>query len=335
MAENSWFFNAEQTGEDEYDRAYLAEDFAKYFSLFISNGVFPNPSTGLQVVAADTPDMTVTLKPGYAFINGYAYENTSDYVFNIDVADGVLDRIDCIFIRFYLADRTIKAYKEVGKASSAPSPGELIRTEDYWDLCVAQIAADHGVTAITQSAITDTRLDTDLCGIVHAVVDQIDTKTLYTQIQTDLEEFKSMSQVEFDEWFESIKDKLSGDVAASLQQQVNDLKENIEDIDTHRTYLYMATFLLDGWTGDGPYTQTVTAHPRDGGPEITNDTIMTTPIYIDDTIQGEAREILKTAASLVDGGTKTFGVGTITCVIQDEKPIGDAEVYFNARKGGV
>lgn len=328
MAEKSWFFNAEQIGEDEYDRTYLAEDFAKYFSMFIANGVFPNPSTGLQVVAADTPDMTVTLKPGYAFINGYAYQNTSDYSFSIDVADGVLDRIDCIFVRYYLADRAIKAYKEVGNASSAPSPGELIRTEDYWDLCVAQIMVGHGVTSITQSAITDTRMDTDLCGIVHAAVDQIDTKTLYLQIQTDLAEFKGVSQTEFDEWFESIKDKLSGDVAASLQLQ-------IEEINSRLSGSYKATFLLDDWQeANGKYSQTVAVQARDGGPAITSTSLMTSAIFIRDDYPEETQAVLDVAAALIDGGVKTFGEGTITCSGLKEKPTSDIEVVFSASKGG-
>lgn len=100
-------------------------------------------------------------------------------------------------------------------------------------------------------------------------------------------------------------------------------------------WLYKATFLATGWTGSGPYTQTVTVQAVDGGPGITSNSIMTSPVYIDDTVQGKAKEVLKEAASLVDGGHKTFGYGTITCVIQNEKPVADAAVYFNARKGGV
>ena len=41
------FFNAELV-DGEYDRIYLAEDYARYFSSFIGNGVFPNPSTNLK-----------------------------------------------------------------------------------------------------------------------------------------------------------------------------------------------------------------------------------------------------------------------------------------------
>lgn len=99
--------------------------------------------------------------------------------------------------------------------------------------------------------------------------------------------------------------------------------------------LYKATFLVDGWIGGAaPYTQTVAVTAVDGGPAITANSLMTSSVMIDDTVQGEAQEALRTAASLVDSGTKTFGAGTITCVLQGDKPEADAEVYFNVKQGG-
>ena len=59
--EKSSFFNAELKGE-VYDREYLAEDYARYFNSFIANGVFPTPTSNLQVIAND--NMTVTCKLG-------------------------------------------------------------------------------------------------------------------------------------------------------------------------------------------------------------------------------------------------------------------------------
>lgn len=301
MAERSWFFNAEQTGEDEYDRVYLAEDFAKYFSLFISNGVFPNPSTGLQVLAQTVPNMTVTLKPGFAFINGYGYENTSDYVFTIDTADGVLNREDSIFIRWYLTDRKIAAYKAVGTPGAEASHVDLIRTEDYWDLCVARITVKAGVTSITQSAITDTRLNTDLCGIVATLVDQVDTTTLYNQIQADLEEFQNVSeedftawyqqqqqmftkwyqqqqqmfntwyqqqQSDFDEWFDDINSKLGTEPATALQQQIDDINTSIEEnsdrwFSTYRHVKNGTTHIFSGSGSNGKVKMTADVESGD------------------------------------------------------------------------
>ena len=221
--EKSSFFNAQMDASGEYDREYLAEDFASYFSKFISNGVFPNPSTGLQVIAADTPNMTVTLSAGYGYINGYKYENTAPLTFSIGVADGVLNRKDAIFIRYSKLGRAIKAYKIAGTPGASAVAPSIVRTEDYYDLCVAIISVNAGITAIPQSLIEDTRLNTSLCGIVTGLVQQVDTTTLYNQIQSDLAEFKTVSQAEFDAWFEDINSKLGTEPATALQQQVDAL----------------------------------------------------------------------------------------------------------------
>lgn len=221
--EKSSFFNAQMDASGEYDREYLAEDFASYFSKFISNGVFPNPSTGLQVIAADTPNMTVTLSVGYGYINGYKYENTTPLTFSIGVADGVLNRKDAIFIRYSKLGRAIKAYKIAGTLGASAVAPSVVRTEDYYDLCVAIISVNAGITAIPQSLIEDTRLNTSLCGIVTGLVEQVDTTTLYNQIQSDLAEFKTVSQAEFNAWFEDINSKLGTEPATALQQQVDAL----------------------------------------------------------------------------------------------------------------
>ena len=55
--EKSSFFNSVS-----HDRTYKAEDWAEYFASFIGNGVFPVPSTGLQVVAND--GMKLNVKTG-------------------------------------------------------------------------------------------------------------------------------------------------------------------------------------------------------------------------------------------------------------------------------
>ena len=120
------------------------------------------------------------------------------------------------------------------------------------------------------------------------------------------------------------------------QLQVTELQTTFPTVVPPPSFLYKATFLLDGWTGDSaPYTQTVAVTAVDGGPAITADSYMTSAVMIDDTVQGEAQEALRDAAALVDRGTKTFGAGTITCVLQGDKPEADAEVYFNCKQGGV
>lgn len=335
MAEKSAFFNAQQDASTgEYDRVYLAEDFAAYFSRFISNGVFPNPSTGLQVVAAAAPNMTVSMNAGYAYINGYTYENTENYSFNIDVADGVLGRKDAIFIRYDLANRYIRAYKAKGTPSAAPVAPTPLRTEDYWDLCVAIIHVDAGIVKIDQSLIEDTRMNNDLCGIVHGLVEQIDTTTLYKQVQQDLTNFQTINQAEFETWFTSIKDKLSEASVVSLQNQIDALdpetkRTNVFAAMTHR---YYATFLVDNWTQmNSGYTQTAALTADTRGPAVASDSIiMSGPMCKSSGVFSTDRILLKNLG-IINSGHGIFGTDTVK-MLCEKKPSADITVYWDIKK---
>ena len=185
--EKSSFFNA-HLENGVYDRTYQAEDFAKYFSTFIGNGVFPNPSTNCQVIAND--NMTIKLQPGLAWINGYLYQNTDELQLTVDPADGVLNRQDRVVLRLDFVNREIKAYVLKGEYTSSDTPHapELTRTADIYELGLAQIDVMAGVTKITQSAINDVRWQVYQCGIVSGTVKTVDITTLYNQYKTKFEE---------------------------------------------------------------------------------------------------------------------------------------------------
>ena len=188
--ERSSFFNS--VGGD---RKYKAEDWALYFGSFIGNGVFPLPSTGLQVVADS--GMNVTVKEGKAWINGYFYTNTNDLTLTLSTADGVLRRIDRVVIRWDLTERTITARVKSSAPSANPAPPSLQRDADAFELCVADIMVNQGVTAITQGNITDQRLDNALCGLVAGVVQQIDTAAFNAQLQAWFNEYKLLSAADY------------------------------------------------------------------------------------------------------------------------------------------
>jgi len=79
MALTYGFFDAELV-QGQYDRVYNAAEFAQYFSLLIKNGVFPDPSTNLQVKASSpTANMNVNIEAGYGWINGYWAKNDTLY----------------------------------------------------------------------------------------------------------------------------------------------------------------------------------------------------------------------------------------------------------------
>ena len=188
--EKSSFFNSVS-----HDRTYKAEDWAEYFASFIGNGVFPVPSTGLQVVVDS--GMNLLLKAGKAWINGYFYNNTSDLSIEIGTADGQLNRIDRIVVRWDLTNRIISAEVKSSAYSASPTAPTLQRDADIYELALADVYVGAGVTTITQSSITDLRLDTTVCGVVAAVVEQIDTEAFNTQLQAWFAEYQSLSAAEY------------------------------------------------------------------------------------------------------------------------------------------
>lgn len=226
--EKSSFFNAELVGE-EYDRTYLAEDYAQYFASFIGNGVFPNPSTNLQVLA-DGTSMNVVLSMGKAWINGYFYANTTDLVLSIAPADGVLNRIDRVVLRLDFLNREIKCYVKKGTFASAPIAPTLQRDADMYEIALADIKINKGAIAITQANITDLRQDSTMCGIVHGTVDQVDVTTLFNQYSKALELKEQGFETEFTAWFDSIKGQLSEDAAGNLQNQIMESNTKVDKI---------------------------------------------------------------------------------------------------------
>lgn len=240
--EKSSFFNSVSG-----DRKYAAEDWAAYFASFISNGVFATPSNNLQAMAGS--GMQITVKPGSAFINGYRYQNTTDMMKTIAVADGVYNRIDRVVVRWSLQDRSITVAVRQGQVASLPTAPQLTRDAEVYELAIADIYVGAGVTAITQANITDRRGDGLLCGIVTSAIQQLDLSSFMAQFNA----WMNGNEEQFLTWFDDVKGQLSGDVAGNLQNQINDLKQLVFENVTVPTSLFVA----DTTYSDYPYRAAV------------------------------------------------------------------------------
>lgn len=228
--EKSSFFNSVS-----HDRTYKAEDWAEYFASFIGNGVFPVPSTGLQVIAGN--GMNVTVRAGKAWINGYFYQNTGDLTVQLATADGQLNRIDRIVVQWNLTNRTIAAKVKSSAFSASPSTPAVQRDADIFELVLADVFVAAGVTAITQSRITDQRLNTSLCGVVAAVVDQIDTAAFNAQLQAWFAEYESLSEEQYNSLASYMASlKLQGNV------QYDAFEQHMADFETQAAAEFDAWF---------------------------------------------------------------------------------------------
>lgn len=231
--EKSSFFNSING-----DRKYKASDFAEFFNSLITNGVFPNPSTNLQVIANN--DMTITIKAGKAWINGYIYYNDTDLILNVGVADGVLNRIDRIVLRMDTLGRAINAVVKKGAFASSPVAPVLQRDADGYEIGIADIYIAAGATQITQANITDLRLNNTYCGVVNSLI-QADTTAIFNQYldwfnsktnqyQSDMITKEADFTNQFNTWFDTVKNTLSGDTAGNLLNLINENTSSITNL---------------------------------------------------------------------------------------------------------
>ena len=124
MAIQGYFFNAVEEG-GVYDRLYNAEDVTSYLDLLVSNGVFPNPSTQLQVRAST--GMNVIVGTGAGWIDGHKIINTADLPLSIQTSDVLLDRIDAVVFYADYTNRVMGIGVKTGTPASTPVAPTLQR----------------------------------------------------------------------------------------------------------------------------------------------------------------------------------------------------------------
>ena len=174
-----------------------------------------------------------------------------------------MNRIDRIVVQWDLTNRIISVKAKSSSYSASPTAPAVERDADIYELAIADVYVSAGATTITQSNITDRRYNTELCGIVVGVVEQIDPSAitaqfdnffeLYRALITDeynayvarvsgyengrggglrnllaeLGGLRSVRRAEFEAWFEGIKNTLSGDIAGQLTLEVEDLQARV------------------------------------------------------------------------------------------------------------
>lgn len=241
----------ESDGMPVYDRAITSKEYRNLFLKYFTEGVFPNPSDNFQIV--ENSSQGALVKKGYANVRGVLIELKQDTPITFEQADS-LDRIDRVVLRHN--DTKSVRYADVvilkGSPSNSPQAPNITRDETIWDIVLADVRIRKNSSNVTQAQITDRRLDSELCGIVAGTIKEVDTTTLYNQIQSDLSQFKENEQAEFLEWFEKIKGQLGEDQAGNLQLQIDDLDSRTEILEeaTFTGGVNQAKSEFSGITGD-------------------------------------------------------------------------------------
>lgn len=192
------------------DRAIDSDTFSEYLKRMIgTNGIFSDLSSKMLVTAGE--EMTVIVKPGDGFIEGKIFIEDKDRTLSIQASESA-DRIDTVVVRSNKAERSTDLYVVKGTAGTSPKQPELTREGDIYELGIANIYIPKVTTSISQDRITDTRLNSERCGVA-PTLGKIDTTELYLQYQTSLDKF-----------LDTVAQAIDGTLAGNLQNQINDLQ---------------------------------------------------------------------------------------------------------------
>lgn len=331
----SYPFTSQVTYDEQglplYDRAVDSAFLRKVFAAYFSDGIFYKPATALQVVAGT--GMQVQVGPGICHIQGAMGIEPNLRTLPLTAA-GSQPRIDAVVARLDLSQavRSIELYVKTGMPAASPSAPSLTRDSTTWELGLANIVVGANVGTISQSNITDTRLDTSRCGMVAQTIGTLDTSAYFAQLQQAMAEYLAACTAQIGALEDQI-DAVEGNTAWMLKAVYDADGDGKVDDAKNGLWLYSATLLVDGWgeaASDGSYSQTVACTSVNGGPAVTADTVLSNLEYkptgtqaTDEALQ-EALGILRRGkGSSVAGGNVTFTVW--------ELPTCDITVYMDGR----
>lgn len=218
--------NFNSDGIPEFDRAITSAPFRKLIRQLVREGIDPTVSTSLQVYA--TGEMTVTVNPGFGVVDGLLALEEELRTLVVTASDGTYDRIDTVVLRLNDNDnvRLCDLYIVQGVPASSPVHPDLTREGSIYELGLADIFVGAHATRITTDKITDTRYDTERCGVISPIA-EFDTETLNQQMtawaqaqQEEFGEWEIAQKSSFEAWVQTIQNILDESAAGHLQLEI-------------------------------------------------------------------------------------------------------------------
>lgn len=311
-----------------YDRAVDSEFLRKVFACYWSDGVFYKPSA-LQVTADS--GMAIRVLPGVCHIQGAIGIQESDWTYTLEDA-GSLSRIDTVVARLDLSVAVRNVVLDVvqGVPADTPEAPSLTRNNTIWELGLANILVAKNSASVTAQRVTDTRLDTDRCGVVAQTVGELDTSPYFTQIQALIGDLQAEIAGVHTGSSMMLKEVYDTDNDGVVDSAANADLLGGKAPAYYALPRYAATLLVDGWTAaDGGYAQTAACTPQDGGPALAASAQLAGPMCQPTGVQA-TDETLQAALGIVNRGTTTPGAASVTVKVW-ELPECDITVHWFGR----
>lgn len=212
MAEKSMFWNQPTN--------YTAQEFAKFFAPFLTDGVYV--SGGAMGLGVSMSGMTATVAAGKALMRGYYYENDGApaLTFTLSAAPTVsgIDRIDRIVLRLDTVAESIVAVLKKGTESSAPQPPTLTSSGTVLEMPLAQIRVKANTSTGT---VTDERVP--VSGLIEIPFAEMILE--FNQFLSNREGLSNAQLLdmegEFNAWFNTIQSRIDEITELSLQSDID------------------------------------------------------------------------------------------------------------------
>lgn len=228
------------------DRKYNADQMSEYFKGIVSDGVYENVGGAMQVLAST--GMSVQVQTGRMLIDSKWVENDAVLTITLNAAHVILNRYTAIVARLDRSNRLIEIVAKDGANASTPIKPTIQDDATITEKCLAYIYVGAGVTSLSQANIEDTRANTNICGWVTGIIEQVDTSQLFLQWQTAYQEFYSQmqswmasEQAAFESWYQSLTEDLH--INTYIEQYEKYVKGTSSQIG-------IVTLDMDGYTYD-------------------------------------------------------------------------------------
>lgn len=303
---------------------YDAHDAETYLCTRTS-GVFSSEN---HFAISITGGRQITISGGLAWINNGEYTgksvvSTAPVALDVAVADGVLNRIDLVVIRFDASANATSIVIKQGTPASSPAAPEVSRTSEIYELGLYLISVPAGSTNLYIGNITSVILDEKYCGVMRDAVTGIPTAQLQAQASALIQQLKDQLNQAGGERTEILIVSLTdnGDSTYTPSHTSTEINAAISQgrqaFLTEGSNIYAATFASDSYVYfdrpiKGGITRcTVKSNNASIAPSVVD---IPTDEHINQLI---ANRVVIGTTEVVDGSASPYPVGTLYAVVSE------------------
>lgn len=171
---------------------YDAHDAETYLSTRTS-GVFSSDNHFALTISGSRQ---ITISSGLAWINNGGFTGksvvlTAPEALEIPVADGALNRIDLVVLRFDASKNETSLTIKSGAPATAPTAPTASKESELYELGLYLISVSAGSTSVVDSDISSVMLDETYCGIMRDSVTGIPTAQLQSQAESLINDIRA------------------------------------------------------------------------------------------------------------------------------------------------